>query len=220
MCASAMKGFPKKYSEAAGVERYYESCLRYSNPHSSKFKEIIRRLLDWLPLDLKITPQTPILDLACGSGQVTKALLENGIDDIIGMDPYLSDQYLRETNKVVYQNSFDDLISGVLILPKTSLVICSYALHLCLHRLDDLLLVLQQSSSYLCIISPHGLPIINEETSGWRQLFTFKYSNIKTSLYCCRPPPLLEESCDVASTSADGSPGTSIESDLVTLFSV
>lgn len=210
-----MRGFRGKYSN--GVSEYYENCNNYSNPHSSKFNNIINRLIQWIPSDLHsriipssssysslsstsstscdilITnhfPSLPILDLACGKGEITKTLLEYNINNIIGLDPFLSKQYHFETGKEVYNNSFEDIINRKVILPKCSLIICSYGLHLCQgENLNQLLDVLKEVSDYLCVITPHGLPII-EETTGWYKLFTFKYANIKTNLYTTNIPQI------------------------------
>jgi hypothetical protein len=211
-----MNGFRLKYSQ--GVSEYYESCSHYSNPHASKFIEIIRRLFQWLPEDLltilrsessslsidslscsslpsrdggaitsSLSP--PILDLACGSGQITQALKANHVENVVGLDPFLSEQYQKETGKFVWNNSFEDIIEGRIHLPDFSMIICSYGLHLC-SNLERLLQVLQDSTCYLCVITPHGLPII-EESTGWKEMFRFKYANVKTLFFTTRV--LLEE---------------------------
>ena len=214
-----MKGFRKKYCQ--GVSGFYENCESYTNPHSSKFKFILKKLFSWFPSDLMnlITlEQQPILDLACGTGQITEILMTDyHLEHILGLDPYLYQQYLFNTNKHVYPNSFDDLIMKRITLPSLSLIICSYGLHLC-DQIDELLEILKDSTRYLCVISPHGLPYISE-SSGWRNLFTFKYSNIKTSLYTTLPllpdSPQAEssESIQSANLSVD-----SIDSDLLMIF--
>jgi hypothetical protein len=120
--------------------------------------------------------------------------------------------------KAVLPNSFEDIVQRKITLPPTSIIICSYGLHLC-DQIDELLDILKESTSYLCVISPHGLPIISE-SSGWRNMFTFKYANIKTSLYTTSPLPTttLEslESSEIfqpTQFSLD-----SIDSDLLNLF--
>lgn len=209
-----MKGFRQKYHRE-GVSGFYESCESYTNPHSSKFKFILKKLFSWFPSDLMnliLKEQQPILDLACGTGQITEILMtEYHIEHILGLDPYLHQQYHSNTNKQVYPNSFDDLIMKRITLPSLSLIICSYGLHLC-DQIDELLEILKDSTRYLCVISPHGLPYISE-SSGWRNLFTFKYSNIKTSLYTTLPLPASPQSESLELLSID-----SIDSDLLMIF--
>jgi SAM-dependent methyltransferase len=174
------KGFRAKYS--VGVDTYYSSCSHYSNPHSSKFAAIIEKVISWLPFNLKESSTTkPVLDLACGSGQITKLLILNGIENVLGLDPHLGEQYRSEVGKPVFNNSFEDICHFRVVLPKCSLIICSYALHLCADLLN-LLTTLKLSCDYLCVISPHGLPHIPPD-SGWTTHFDFKYANIKVHLY-------------------------------------
>jgi SAM-dependent methyltransferase len=210
-----MKGFRKKYSE--GVDNFYECCENYSNPHSSKFRFILQKLISWFPSDLVIDEHRPVLDLACGTGQITQLLItHHHIDHIIGLDPYLFEQYSLNTKKVVFPNSFEDIIRGTITLPPTSIIICSYGLHLC-DQINELLDILKDSTRYLCVISPHGLPFISD-SSGWRNLFSFKYSNIKTSLYTTLPLPITSLQSSESSQSSNFSID-SIDSDLLKIFS-
>jgi SAM-dependent methyltransferase len=193
------KGFRKKYSQ--GVPEYYTKCSRYSNPHSIKFDGLIKKLLLWLPYNLyEKSKETPVLDLACGSGEVTKVLVANGIGNVVGLDPFLAEQFASETGKSVFNNSFEDICRGVVPLAANySIVICSYALHLCGDSLLPLLLdSLKNITSYLCVITPHGLPLIPEKT-GWIKFINFKYGGIKVYVYstllsCCGEEVVQESS--------------------------
>ena len=176
-----MKGFKSKYFEQhSSPTEFYLTCKKYKNPHANKFYEIIKRVIDWLPFNMQ-TSIEPILDLACGSGEVTRALLRYGIDNVIGIDPYLHEQYATITKRTVYDYSFEDIYLEKVLLEKYSIVFCAYALHLCSH-VDKILEVLKKYTEYLCIITPHGLPIVSEE-SGWQRIISFKYANIKVYIF-------------------------------------
>ena len=67
-----------------GVDNFYkEHGNEYKNPHT----EIINQLLS------KVDVGDKILDLCCGSGEVTKNFLNK---DIIGCDPYTFNLYQKE----------------------------------------------------------------------------------------------------------------------------
>jgi ubiquinone/menaquinone biosynthesis C-methylase UbiE len=71
-----------------------------------------------------------ILDLACGSGEVTLALLSHGIKNIEGIDPYTYQSFEKRTKMLCKPLSFEDIVNGKLEGMRYSLIICSYALHL------------------------------------------------------------------------------------------
>ena len=178
-----MKGFRRKYySVHESPEDFYSHCNKYKNPHSKKFGPIIKKVIQWLPFDLSIESQKcPVLDLACGTGEITIQLMNQNIDHVVGIDPFLATSYSENTSKPVLQNSFEDIYQEKILLEKYSIVFCSYALHLC-EDPSALLEVLKRYTQYLCVVTPHGLPIISLE-SGWVRIFDFKYSNIKVYLY-------------------------------------
>ncbi len=183
-----MKGFKKKYTEKNGSDNYYKEIenfdLNYSNPHYNKFQKIIDYIIKWLPDDISINvlqnTNYPIIDLAAGSGQITKLLLKYNIENVIGIEPYLHKKYSIETNKQVFQNTFNDIIKGIISFENIPIIFCSYALHLCVN-LDELLEKIKNWTKYLCIITPNGLPLIKD--IGWNLEYKFKYSNIKIFLY-------------------------------------
>jgi hypothetical protein len=178
-----MKGFRRKYySIHDSPEDFYLHCDTYKNPHSKKFGPIIKKVIKWLPFNLILESQNyPVLDLACGTGEVTIQLMDNNIHHIVGIDPFLATSYSERTSKPVLQNSFEDIYQKRIILERYSIVFCSYALHLC-EDLHALLEILKCYTQYLCVLTPHGLPIIPIE-SGWIRNFDFKYSNVKVYLY-------------------------------------
>lgn len=180
-----MKGFKKKYSDSNGHENYYEKLrltrVPYSNPHSNKLTYVIKDVLDYLPQNL-FTPgaDSPIIDLAAGSGQITNILTLHGISNIVGIDPYLYQQYSENTSRQVYPNTFDDICNGVLSFENVPIVFCSYALHLC-KDINSLLDKLKMWTKYLCIITPNGLPYVNN--TNWKIYEKFKCAGIKVFIY-------------------------------------
>ena len=70
-----------------GVDNFYKV---YGNTYENPHKEIINHLLK----DVNI--KGSILDLCCGSGEVTKNFSDK---DIIGCDPYTYKLYEKNTNK-------------------------------------------------------------------------------------------------------------------------
>jgi len=152
--------------ESIGVEAFYSSGIEYENPHSHQIEALIRNNSAALPLE-------NVLDLACGTGLVTSVLKELGHSKVIGIDPFLNDEYTIRTGCQCYRMSFRDIvINGCLLplnarlndgLPKFSCIICSFALHLCKHSmLPDLLWRLSERSNTLVVISPSKFPLIGK----------------------------------------------------------
>src|ERR1017187_9783823 len=103
-----------------GVEGYYRNHA-YRNPHIARVQAL---MLEYLPkLDV-----SNVLDLACGSGEVTEML--NYTSNITGCDPFTGFDYIKRTGRPCLPYSFEQIVQ--LGLPeKYSLIVCSYALHLC-----------------------------------------------------------------------------------------
>lgn len=176
-----MKGFRKKY--LVGVDHYYENNTNYKNLHSSKFNNIVNKIIKYFPLKIKQNVNLlNFLDFSCGSGEITLSLMFHNIHNIEGFEPYLHQSYVQNTGKNIIIGTFNDVIERKLYLTKYILIICSYCLHLC-DNVNELLIILKESTEYLCVISPHGLPIISADITGWYELFSFKYSNIKVNFY-------------------------------------
>jgi SAM-dependent methyltransferase len=133
-----------------GVDNFYkEHGNKYKNPHT----EIINQLLS------KVDVGDKILDLCCGSGEVTKNFLNK---DIIGCDPYTFNLYQKETGKPVLIFSFKDIATGSLANYQFDTVICSFAMHLCEPSMLNLVLFqLAMISKKLIILTPHKKPEIN-----------------------------------------------------------
>ena len=77
-----------------------------------------------------------ILDLCCGSGEITLSLPNY---NVIGLDPYTNKSYYNRTRKNSLNLTFQDIANGKLE-NNFDCIICSYALHLCDKSLLPLLL--------------------------------------------------------------------------------
>ena len=140
-----------------GVDTFYkQNKLTYVNPHLKN----IHLALDWVLSKIKITS---IIDLAAGTGEVTSYLASKGITDAIGIDPYLSETYEKNTGNDSLNLSFQDIATeGIGYHAQT--VICSYALHLCPKSyLNNLMYNLHEICEYFVLISPSKYPIIPED---------------------------------------------------------
>jgi hypothetical protein len=149
--------------EKLGVRGFYEQFgRRYRNPHESAIRQVIRAALgQWSP-DL-----SNVLDLACGSGEVTLMLRSMGACSIHGIDPFTADAYRERTGAPAEAADFDAIAAGQLRGRHYTLIISSYALHLVeLSRLPLLMIALAEVSDRLLIVTPHKRPLIRLEW-GW-----------------------------------------------------
>lgn len=94
-----------------GVDGYYQKYGKtYQNPHENVLNKAIQKLLD----DWKdVLSLNHVLDLACGSGEITIAIQEwnsqqkeNKNINIDGMDPYTYEIYENRTGKKAETYSF------------------------------------------------------------------------------------------------------------------
>ena len=143
-----MDAIRNMYSELGVDEFYKEFGNEYKNPHS----EIIKKLL----ADVEVGDR--VLDLCCGSGEVTRCFPEK---DVIGCDPYTHKLYSKLTGREVLTYSFKDIALGALADYSFDTVICSFALHLCEDSmLNPVLYQLASISDKLIILTPHKRPVI------------------------------------------------------------
>lgn len=142
--------FSEQY-DLFSVEGYYEKHAEtYSNPHEES--------IAWLLLNAPVHGK--VLDLACGSGEVTNAI-EWKCDEVEGMDPYTGPAYKNRTGQDVIPFSFEDIMDGAIEHYEYDAIVCSYAMHLLEEsKLPLLLYRLSQVSERLIIVTPHKRPQI------------------------------------------------------------
>lgn len=146
-----------------GVERFYQAHgATYRNPHEDAVIAGIGHCFETWSLDFEHT-----LDLACGSGEVTLAIMARQDDvQVDGVDPYTGEAYTERTGQPCHSLSFADIAMHGFDA-HYSVIVCSYALHLCpKSRLPGLLWQLSQASDTLVVITPHKKPEIKPQT-GW-----------------------------------------------------
>lgn len=138
-----------------GVDGYYKNIKNYTNPHMEQIKTLLVRNLD------KINGLN-VLDMCCGSGDVTTTLLNNGIMNVKGSDKYTKSIYIENTGKKCLELSFKDILGGNMN-GFFSTIICSFALHL-VDEKDLMMLVLElfRHTGTLIIISPHKRPFLDK----------------------------------------------------------
>ncbi|MBO0798990.1 MAG: class I SAM-dependent methyltransferase, partial [Blastocatellia bacterium] len=149
--------------EEFGVAGYYARFgSEYRNPHEPIIREVLRAAFERWHLDL-----SHVLDLACGSGEVTLALRELGCERIDGIDPYTGAAFLARTGLEAEALDFERIAEGALAGRSYSLIVCSFALHLIeVSWLPSLLARLGAISQRLLIITPHKRPAI-KSAWGW-----------------------------------------------------
>jgi hypothetical protein len=149
--------------EKHGARDYYRRFgSTYRNPHESSVGRSIRRAVEtWRP-DL-----SRVLDLAAGSGEATLVLRQLGATQLDGADPYTADAYERRTGQPAERLAFEDVAAGALQGRRYTLVVCSFALHLCEpSRLPGVAYQLSLVADALLVLTPHKRPHLREEW-GW-----------------------------------------------------
>lgn len=165
--------------EQHGVENYYAQFgVEYRNPHEPIIAEVLREAVSrWSP-DI-----SSVLDLACGSGEISLALRELGAEHIDGIDPFTGEAYLARTGKHAEAFRFEDVAAGALSERRYSLVACSFAMHLLEESwLPSLLFQLGEISDSLLILTPHKRPELKAEW-GWILQDEFMIERVRARLY-------------------------------------
>lgn len=162
-----------------GVEGFYQRFGgSYRNPHERAIRAALRAASDRWSL-----PLGPILDLACGSGEVTLALRELGHTDIQGIDPYTHQAYAERTGQAAEQYTFEQIAAGALSGRSYGTIVCSYALHLvALSRLPALAAQLSLIGEALLLLTPHKRPQLRAEW-GWECADELVIERVRARLY-------------------------------------
>lgn len=162
--------------EELGVEDYY---LKHSDDYSNPHINIIKAIFDNSECYNYIG--TNILDLCCGSGEVTNILKNENFNNIEGLDPFTASAYKRNTGKKCLIYNFKDIVNGALNNKRYDTIICSYAMHLCEESMLNILLYqLSLIADTLIIITPHKRPKI---ACWWKEVYSFKYSGTTLKIY-------------------------------------
>ena len=144
---------------------YRESGSSYRNPHEDAIVEVLGLAVSWWPSVFA----AQVLDLSCGSGEVTLGLMAAGlpIERISACDPYTGEAYRTRVGRACEGYSFADVANGALDGRTYSGVVCSYALHLCEPSWLPLVChALASVSPSLVIVTPHKRPEI-PPSLGW-----------------------------------------------------
>ncbi len=162
-----------------GVRGFYEQFGNaYRNPHEAAISAVLHEGLSRWQVDLSC-----VLDLACGSGEVTLALQELGCTAIDGIDPYTVDAYRARTGREAEPVSFEQIADGVLEGRRYSLIVCSFALHLLTEsRLPVLTYQLSRLTPTLIVLTPHKRPRLREAW-GWRLEDEIVVRRVRARLY-------------------------------------
>ena len=169
-----MKSIRENYVEC-GVDEYYKNNAdAYENPHFSKIEHLLSEYLTTHDIGTKI------LDLCCGSGEVTRILERNGNYAIIGADPYMNHVYEERTGRKCLPYSFQDIVQEAAIGAYDT-IICSFAMHLCeISMLNTLLYQLSCKTNKLIILSPHKRPEIN---CWFKMVDSYEFERVKMKVY-------------------------------------
>jgi len=165
--------------EKHGVSGFYEQCGdAYRNPHEAAIHLALHAGLTRWQVDL-----SRVLDLACGSGEITLALQELGCANIAGIDPYTAEAYRARTGKQAEPFTFEQIAEGALEGRRYSLIVCSYALHLLpVSRLPVLAYQLHRLTPALILLTPHKRPQLREAW-GWRLGDEIVIERVRARLY-------------------------------------
>lgn len=167
----------RSWYEQVGVEGYYKLHNEdYNNPHFYIIKDLLTNYIKQNDIG------NNILDMCCGSGEVTHILKEvNKNFNIEGLDPYTVSAYSKNTGLNCIKYDFKDILRGQLLNKKYDTIICSFALHLCEESmLNTVLYQLSLISNRLIILTPHKRPEIN---SWWKEIYKEKKDKVTIRVY-------------------------------------
>ncbi|WP_019502348.1 class I SAM-dependent methyltransferase [Pseudanabaena sp. PCC 6802] len=165
--------------EQHSVRGFYEQFgAEYRNPHESAIVALVTSAVERWQLNCD-----RVLDLACGSGEVTLALRGSGYANITGIDPYTYAAYQHRTGLEAETYSFEDIAAGMLSDRYYSLIVCSFALHLIPSSWLPLVVYqLRQIAHSLVVITPNKSPQLKPEW-GWTFLDEIESDRVRARLY-------------------------------------
>jgi SAM-dependent methyltransferase len=174
------RGSIREEYERWGARPYYATRGKeYRNPHEPAIQHLLAQALAEWPLN-----HSHVLDLACGSGEVTLALEALGAGAVTGIDPFTHRAYQQRTGRAAEQFAFEDIATGALAGRRYSLIVCSFALHLLApSRLPGVLTQLALIAPDLLILTPHKRPEILS-TWGWLWRDERSHARVKARWYC------------------------------------
>lgn len=173
--AAAIRNQYEQYGVAGYYQQYGSS---YRNPHEPHISAALQAAVAQLQPDT-----TAVLDLACGSGEITLALRACGCEGITGLDPYTGEAYQQRTGQTALPYKFEQIAAGVLSQHRYSLIVCSFALHLVSQsRLPVVCYQLARIAPHLLILTPHKRPHI-KAAWGWQMTNETSNEHVRTRYY-------------------------------------
>jgi SAM-dependent methyltransferase len=165
---AAPAGVRNEYADhAGGAEGWYrDQGAAYRNPHTAAVSTAIEEAVSrWSSL----FSSGRVLDFCCGSGEVTRALIDSGVDGslIDSSDPFTGLAFAAACpgRTVAGEWTFADVALGALARFGWNTVVCSYAFHLCEQsRLAAVCTQLSSVAEHLVIVTPHKRPVLSP---GW-----------------------------------------------------
>ena len=169
----------RHHYEQLGAQGFYEQHgAAYRNPHEAAIDAVLRAVVPQWQLDL-----SRVLDLACGSGEVTLVLRALGAGLVDGVDPYTGAAYLARTGVAAEGFSFEQIAEGALAGRAYTLIVCSFAMHLLpASRLPSLLFRLAELAPRLLILTPHKRPEL-KPAWGWALEEEMVLERVRARLY-------------------------------------
>ena len=167
--------------EKYGVNGYYSQYGGdYRNPHEDRLIQIVEQLVDKWKLDRN----SRILDLACGSGEITSILNRLGFEKIVGIDPYTAEAYKKRLGRPIDAEwTFEQIADGCLENEQYDTIICSFAAHLISPSYLPLVMIqLSLIAKKFIILTPHKRPEVSDKW-GWIFEDEFSHERIRARLY-------------------------------------
>lgn len=172
------------YDEFGSIGYYQRFGAAYRNPHEAIITRLLSDELAAHPSDT-----SHVLDLACGSGEVTLALRSLGVTKITGVDPFTGAAYRARTGQLALPYTFEQIAAGALEDQAFSLIVCSFALHLADEsRLPVLCYQLSRLAPRLIVVTPIKRPRILPAW-GWAQISERMQDRVRLRVYDAYPHP-------------------------------